>query len=256
MRDLFNTNDKVNKLVKFKPPNLRSMHDRRRMLRDRIQGGVDDKSLIMKGIVDPLTIPRIETALNQIEDFAVLTEGAKPQTELDKSRIAMKFLDLCEKPETFKFYGRFDQGYEAKLIDKNTSKEYLRAQQEIEKIKEQRDKTDRVVIRNAVKCKKVGTEKCFPEDSPPKEKPLISESLKKKLSKYRIQQSHRNNVNRSLFTVTSEEDDGSCLPHIDSGGFDSRNQHGPPPQTSQPNQFDSLMSSEGSVMSGTGKPRS
>ena len=112
------------------------------------------------------------------------------------------------------------------------------------------------MIRNAVKCKKVGTEKCFPEDSPPKEKPLISESLKKKLSKYRIQQSHRSNVNRSLFTVTSEEDNKSCLPHIDSGGFDSRNQHGPPPQTSQPNQFDSLMSSEGSVMSGTGKPRS
>ena len=128
MRDLFNTNDKVNKLAKFKPPNLRSMYDRRKMLRDRIQGGVDDQSLIMKGIVDPLTIPRIETALNQIEDFAVLTEGAKPQTELDKSRIAMKFLDLCEKPETFKFYGRFDQGYEAKLTDRNTSKEYQRAQ--------------------------------------------------------------------------------------------------------------------------------
>ena len=131
MRDLYNTNDKVTKIGKFKAPHLQSLNDRRKMLRDRIQGGVDDPALIMKGVVDPLTIPRIEAALNQIEDFSILTEGAKPQTELEKSRIAMKFLDLCEKPETFKFYGRFDQGHEANLTERNTSKDYQQAQKEL-----------------------------------------------------------------------------------------------------------------------------
>lgn len=39
----------------------------------------------MNGIVDPLTIPRVECAMKQVEDYSILTEGAKPHTEFTRA---------------------------------------------------------------------------------------------------------------------------------------------------------------------------
>ncbi len=82
---------------------LLSIAKRREILAERIKCGVSGASL-MKDLVDPKTIPRIEMALRKMDSHVVLTEGAKPYSNLRKQQLAMKFLDVCEKPQNYSYY--------------------------------------------------------------------------------------------------------------------------------------------------------
>ena len=64
------------------------MKERRELLKFRLQIGKIDAS-IFKDIVDPMTIPRVENAIKNIDQQIILKEGGKYYDELCKSQMVL-----------------------------------------------------------------------------------------------------------------------------------------------------------------------
>lgn len=158
---------------------LKSMQERRELLQNRLKFGGVDQSTLMEGVINPMTIPRVVASLKQIEDYIILTDKAKPYTELTRSRMAIKFLDVCEKPDKFNFYDRFNKQTSAnvKLSEKHVSCKVRQNNLDLESLNQQRNVFDKQVIQNAMRCKEITNDQYFTDCRQAEEVSSLAEQL-------------------------------------------------------------------------------
>ena len=66
----------------------------------------------------------------------MLTEGSKPQTSAERSRVCLKFLNVCDRPIKYEFYNRFNKVQTSNVnMDKLS---FARDLPEIERLKSKR----------------------------------------------------------------------------------------------------------------------
>jgi hypothetical protein len=119
------------------------MKERRELLKFRLQIGKIDAS-IFKDIVDPMTIPRVENAIKNIDQQIILKEGGKYYDELCKSQMVLQFLDICERPDKYSYFDRYQkQKTKPELVGENPHKK------ELEKLMEQRFSADHKIVTSA-----------------------------------------------------------------------------------------------------------
>ena len=100
-----------------------------------------------------MTVPRIEVALNEMDDFAIINQGAKPQTQYERSRIAVKFLNLCDRPKKYGFYDRFNKQTASMIAKEKVASDFASKMEDYQRLKNLRNELDKKVIKKAYQVK-------------------------------------------------------------------------------------------------------
>lgn len=143
MRELY---IKAQTSPKFEFPTL---EQRKQILTQRLSLNLPI-SEVVSDLIDPLMFARLQAAVYNVNGHVILHQGFKPYTELAQSKMALRFLELCDDPAKYNFYERYANPKQS-VLPVLRGKVHRDMRRQLHVIEDLRQSVDSKVVKQAVR---------------------------------------------------------------------------------------------------------